>query len=79
MCPYLEVFNIKVSVFPYVILLALFLTGVVYIKSKQYPKMFLLDMLRKVVPILIGAAIGARLTSAITLLSTSRSSTFIDD
>jgi phosphatidylglycerol:prolipoprotein diacylglycerol transferase len=52
-------------------MLALFLTGVVYIKSKQYPKMFLLDMLRKIVPILLGAAIGARLTSAITLLSTS--------
>lgn len=71
MFPYIEISNIKISVFPYVILFALFLTGAVYIKSKQYPKVFLLDMLRKIVPILVGAAIGARLMSAITLIPSS--------
>lgn len=68
MYPYFVFFSIRLPTFPFIIFFALFLTGIVYIKSKQYPKIFILDMFRKVVPILVGAAIGARLLSAITLI-----------
>ncbi len=68
MFPYIEIASIKLSTFPFVILTALFATGIVYIKSPKYSKTFMLDLMRKVVPILVGAALGAKLTSAITLM-----------
>lgn len=71
MCPYIEILGVKLSTFPFVIIVALFITGIIYIKSAQYHKAFIMDMMRKVVPVLVGAALGARLVSAITLLPTS--------
>ncbi len=68
MYPYIEVFSTKISTFPLFILLALFVTAIVYIKSPLYPKIYILDLMRKVIPILLGAAIGGRLMSAITLM-----------
>lgn len=67
MFPFIEFYNIKISTFPLLILLALLITGIEYIKSPLYPKIFLLDIMRKVIPVLLGAAIGARLMSAIIL------------
>lgn len=76
MYPYIEIKNHKIATFPFVILLALLLTALFYIHSKKYAKQFVLDVLKKALPILIGAGIGARLTSAITLMQTSDKSFF---
>lgn len=72
MCPYIEIRDFRIPTFPFVIILAIFITGVVYITSARYSKAYLLDELKKSIPILVGAAIGGRLTSAITLLPISQ-------
>lgn len=68
MFPYVEIVGLEFSTFPFIIIIAFFITGVVYIKSPQYSKAFLLDFMSKIVPVLIGAGVGARIMSAITLL-----------
>lgn len=68
MFPFIELLGLKISTFSLLILIALFTTIVVYIKSRIYPKIFLLDLMKKAFPVLIGAAVGVRLMSAITLI-----------
>ncbi len=71
MFPYIELLGVKISTFSLLILIALFTTITVYIKSPMYPKMYLLDLMKKIVPVLIGTAVGVRLLSAITMMSVS--------
>lgn len=71
MLPFIELLGFKIPVFPLMVLLALFATLVLYIKSPIYPKIFLLDLAKKAFPVLIGAAIGVRLMSALSLVSLS--------
>lgn len=71
MFPYIELLGAKISTFSLLILIALFTTIFVYIKSSMYPKTYLLDIMKKIVPVLIGAAVGVRLLSAITMIPVS--------
>ena len=69
MFPYFEFLHIKIFVFPFALLFAMFVPGIVCIKSQKYPNIFLLDIMKKFILVIFGAAIGARLMSAITLIS----------
>ena len=71
MFPYIELLGVKMSTFSLLILIALFSTITVYIKSSMYSKIYLLDLMKKIVPILIGTAVGVRLLSAITMIPVS--------
>lgn len=71
MFPYVEIAGIKLPTFPLIILIAIFATIVIYITSSRYPTAYTSDLMKKIVPILLGTAIGARVTSAITLIPVS--------
>ena len=60
--------------FPLIILIAIFITVLVYLISSKYSQSYKTDLLKKAVPILIGVAIGARLLSALSLLSLTENS-----
>lgn len=65
------IFNIEFKTFPFVILLGLISSVLTYLFSKRYKKFYRILLLKTGVPTLIGAAIGARLFSAITLITVS--------
>ena len=68
MLPYIRIATANLPTFPFVILAALFATALVYIKSAKYEKLFIVDVMKKTIPVLVGAAIGAKFISAISLL-----------
>ena len=74
MCALLPTFticNIEFKTFPFVILLAFVISIITYLFSKKYKKFYRITLLKIGFPTFIGAAIGARLFSAITLMTVS--------
>lgn len=65
------IFNIEFKTFPFVILLGVTTSVITYLFSKKYKNVYRIILLKTVIPTLIGAAIGARLFSAITLIAVS--------
>ena len=66
------IFDIEFKTFPFVILLGLITSVLTYLFSKKYKKFYRIMLLKIGIPTLIGAAIGARLFSAITLNTVSQ-------
>lgn len=68
MFPFIEWWGLKIPTFPVLLLLAVFVTLITYVLSPRYDKTYLWDFVKKVLPMAIGAVIGVRLLSAITLI-----------
>lgn len=66
--PTFTICNIEFKTFPFIILLAFLTSIITYLFSKKYKKFYRITLLKIAIPTLIGAAIGARLFSAITLI-----------
>ena len=74
MLPEFSLWGIHFYTFPFVILFALAASVMTYLLAPQYKKFYCISVFRLFLPVLLGAAIGARLFSAITLLATSSQS-----
>lgn len=74
MLPTFSVFGISFITFPFIILLALAACVIVLLMSHQYKKFYIVIVFRMIIPMLAFAVVGARLTSAITLMQSSEKS-----
>jgi len=72
--PYIELFNIRIAVFSLFILFAASVCFLVYIINRKYTKGYIVLIIRFLFVALVGAAVGGRLLSALTLLHSSQDS-----
>lgn len=71
MFPFFKLGGFNFPTFPFVIMIAIFSTGVNFFASKKYSKLYSRELTKKFCIILIFAALGARLLFAITVVPTS--------
>lgn len=76
MLPYFYIYGIKFNTFPIIIFFAIIVCTIYFTVSKNYNKFYYVSVLRMCFPMFVFAAIGARITSAITMLPTSEHSFF---
>ena len=76
MHPYVELLSIRVSVFSLFILLSALVCFLIYVVNRKYTTGYIILIIRFLFVALVGAAIGGRLLSAVTLLHSSPYSFF---
>ncbi len=72
MFPHFELFGVRFNTFPFVLLIAFFVSASFYVLSKKYSKLHMVEFFKACLPLLIGAAIFARILSALTLIGNSK-------
>ena len=68
MLPFFEIAGIRIPAFQSVLLFAVLVCGIVLVISPIYSVDYAVDICKKLAPVMIGAAAGARIVSALSLL-----------